>query len=123
MNQKNLFRFLAIMGVLFSIGTYFLGHQVAQETFPGLNEEGKVAVAMNQQLFAVVYLIVSLALWASRENPRALWAFSIGFLLFGINSLKHLLIDGINIPVWAAPLQLVIAGLIGYLASKEKGGM
>ncbi len=115
MTQKNLFTFLAFLGILFSVGTYFLGDQVALETFPGLSDQGKIAVAYNQELFAVVYLMVSLALYSTREYPNALGAFSLGFLLFGLNSLKHLLIDGINIPIWAAPLQLLISAMIGYL--------
>ncbi len=120
MTQKNVFTFLAIMGILFSVGTYFLGNQVALETFPGLSDQGKIAVAHNQELFAVVYLIVSLALYSTREYSNALGAFALGFLIFGLNSVKHLLIDGINIPIWAAPLQLLVAAVIGYLWWKNK---
>lgn len=115
MNQKNVFTVLAILGIGFSGITYFMGAQIGKNSFPELSELGQFAVGVNQELIAMINLIVVFAMFASRDNPKVLWAFTLGFFLLGLNSLKHLVIDGVNVPLIGIALQWAITLVIGYL--------
>jgi threonine/homoserine efflux transporter RhtA len=115
MNQKNVFTVLAILGIGFSLFSYFMGAQIGKNSFPELSELGMFAVGINQELVAMVNLIVVLAMFASRDNPKVLWAFTLGFFLLGLNTLKHMVIDGVNVPIMGVVIQWGITLVIGYL--------
>jgi hypothetical protein len=115
MNQKNVFTVLAILGVGFSAFSYFMGPQIGKNSFPELSELGMFAVGINQELVAMVNIIVVLVMFASRDNPKVLWAFTLGFFLLGLNSLKHVVVDGVDVPIIGMILQWAITILIGYL--------
>lgn len=115
MNQKNVFTVLAVLGVGFSLFSYSMGAQIGKNSFPELNELGMFAVGINQELVAMVNIIVVLVMFASRDNPKVLWAFTLGFFLLGLNTLKHVVIDGVAVPVTGIVLQWAITAVIGYL--------
>lgn len=119
MNQKNVFTILSIVGIGFSAFSYFMGPQIGKDSFPELGELGMFAVGINQELVAMVNIIVVLVMFASRDNPKVLWAFTIGFFLLGLNTLKHMVIDGVDVPVIGVVLQWGITAVIGYLWFKH----
>lgn len=120
MNQKNVFTVLAILGIGFSAFSYFMGSQIGKNSFPELSELGMFAVGINQELVAMVNLIVVLVMFASRDNPKVLWAFTLGFFLLGLNTLKHMVIDGVDVPIIGVVLQWGITAVIGYLWWKHR---
>lgn len=122
MNQKNVFTILAVLGVGFSFLAYIMGEQIGKNSFPELNEMGMLAVGINQELLAMVNLIVVFVMFASRENPKVLWAFTLGFFLLGLNSLKHLIIDDVNVPLFGIAMQWIITGLCAYLWVQHRKG-
>ena len=122
MNQKNIFTALAAIGLVWSIATYTMGDQIANDSFEGLDEKGVFAVSIANQLVSVINLIVVLALFATRNHSNVAWAFALGYLIMGIGSLKHLLIDDVNVPVIGIAAQFVFAAVCGYLWLKERQG-
>lgn len=122
MNQKTIFTVLAVFGLIWSISLYTMGEQIANDSFVGLDEKGIFAVSIANQLTAAVNLIVVLALFATRYHSNVAWAFALGFLIMGIGSLKHLLIDSINVPVIGIVFQFIFAAVCGYLWLKERQG-
>jgi hypothetical protein len=122
MNQKNIFTALAAFGLIWSISAYTMGDRIANDSFQGLDEKGVFAVSIANQLVAAVNLIVVLALFATRNHSNVAWAFSLGFLIMGIGSLKHLLMDGVNVPIIGIAAQFLFAAICGYLWLKERQG-
>lgn len=120
MNQKNVFTVLAAIGLLWSISTYTMGEQIANDSFQGLDEKGVFAVSVANQLVAAVNLIVVLALFATRNHSNVAWAFALGFVIMGIGSLKHLIIDDVNVPIIGIAAQFIFAAVCGYLWLKER---
>lgn len=121
MNQKNVFTVLAAIGLAWSVAAYNMGEQIAHDTFQGgLDEKGVFAISIANQLAAAINLIVVLALFATRNHSNVAWAFALGFAVMGIGSLKHLLMDGVNVPVVGIAAQFVFAGVCGYLWLKER---
>ncbi len=120
MNQKNIFTVLAAIGLIWSISAYTMGDRIANDSFGGLDEKGVFAVSIANQLVAAINLIVVLALFATRNHSNVAWAFALGFLIMGIGSLKHLLMDGVNVPVIGIAAQFVFAAVCGYLWLKER---
>lgn len=120
MNQKNVFTVLAAIGLLWSISTYTMGEQIANDVIQGLDEKGVFAVSIANQLVAAVNLIVVLALFATRNHSNVAWAFALGFVIMGIGSLKHLLMDGVNVPIIGIIAQFLFAAICGYLWLKER---
>lgn len=115
MNQKNVFTVIAIMGIGFSLFAYIMGPQIGKNSFPELNELGMFAVGINQELIAMVNLIVVLVMFATRDNPKVLWAFTLGFFLLGLNSLKHVVIDGVHVAIAGIVLQWAITAAVAYV--------
>jgi len=120
MNQKNIFPVIGAILVLQGIFFYFMGEKMALQTFPDLNDSGVYAVKNILQVLSMVSITVGLISFAARNTPQVLWAYTIGFSLFAINSLKHLLVDEINVPIPALVIQLAIALVSAYLWSQNK---
>jgi hypothetical protein len=115
MNQKNIFPVIGAILVLQGIGFYFFGDRMSLNVFPNLGEGGNYAVINLMQVIAMSLITLGLISFATRNSPQVLWAYTIGFGLFGLNSLKHLIIDKINVPMTAIIIQLGIALVCGYL--------
>jgi hypothetical protein len=122
MNQKNIFTVMAAIGLIWSIAAYTMGDQIADDSYGGLDEKGVFAVSIANQLVAAINLIVVLALFATRNHSNVAWAFALGFLIMGIGSLKHLLIDDVNVPIIGIAAQFAFAAVCGYLWLKERQG-
>jgi len=120
MSQKNIFTVIAAILVLQSIAAYFMGSQIAADVWQDLGERGNFALKINLQLVAVITAALSLITYASRSNPQVLWAYTAGFGLVGLNSLKHMFVDQVNVPIWALVIQLGIALVCGYLWTQNR---
>lgn len=120
MNQKNVFTILAVIGLIWSFAAYTMGDQIANDSFVGLDEKGVFAVAIANQLVAAVNIIVVLAMYATRNHSNVAWAFALGFLIMGIGSLKHLVIDGVHVPLIGIVFQFIFAAVCGYLWMQER---
>jgi hypothetical protein len=115
MSQKNIFTVIGIILVLQSIAFYLMGDKMSANVFPNLDEAGKNASTNLLQVISMMSLALGLISFAARNSPQVLWAFTLGFGLFGLNSLKHLFVDHINVPIPALVIQLGIALVCGYL--------
>jgi hypothetical protein len=115
MNQKNIFTVIGAILVLQGFAFYFMGDKMMADVFPNLDEAGNYATTNLAQVMAMMSITVGLISYAARNTSQVLWAFTIGFGLFGLNSLKHMFINHINVPIPALVIQLGIALVCGYL--------
>jgi hypothetical protein len=115
MNQKNIFTVIGAILVLQGIVFYFMGKQMLADAFPNLDDAGKFATANLSQVMAMMSIMVGLISFASRTTPQVLWAYTTGFCLLSILTLKHVFADHINVPVFAIVIQCAIALVCIYL--------
>jgi uncharacterized membrane protein YiaA len=115
MNQKNVFTVIGAILVLQGIFFYAMGDKMTLNIFPDLDDVGKHAATNLLQVISMLSILVGLISFAIRNSPQVLWAYTIGFGLFGLNSLKHMFVDHINVPVVAIVIQLGIALVCAYL--------
>lgn len=115
MNQKNVFTVIGAILVLQGIVFYLMGDKMSSSVFPNLDEAGKHASTNLMQVISIMSIALGLISFAARKSPQVLWAFTVGFGLFGLNSLKHLFVDHINVPIPALIIQIGIALVCGYL--------
>jgi len=120
MNQKNIFTVIGVILVLQGIAFYLMGDKMSSQTFPNLDEAGRSASINLLQVISMMSIAIGLISFAVRNSPQVLWAYTIGFSLFGLNSLKHLLVNHINVPVVALVIQLGIALVCAYLWTQNK---
>ncbi len=115
MNQKNIFTFIGAILVLQGIIFYLIADKMALFAFPTLIDVGQDAAADLVQVISMMFITIGLISFAARNTPHVLWAYTLGFSLIGLNSLKHLFIDHVNVPIPAIVIQLGIALVCGYL--------
>jgi hypothetical protein len=115
MNQKNIFTVIGVILVLQAVAFYFMGDKLTSNTFPDLDTAGRNATINLLQVISMMSILVGLISFATRNSAQVLWAFTIGFGLFGLNSLKHLIVNHINVPIVALVIQIGIALVCGYL--------
>jgi hypothetical protein len=120
MNQKNIFKVIGVILVLQGIAFYAMGDKMSAQTFPNLDEAGRSASINLLQVISMMSILVGLISFAVRNSPQVLWAFTIGFALFALNSLKHVFINHINVPVIALVIQIGIALVCAYLWFQNK---
>ena len=115
MNQKNIFTVIGAILLLQGIGMYAMGHKMMADTFPNLEANGQYAAINLAQVLAMFSILVGLISFAAKNVPAVLWAYTLGFALLGLNTLKHIFIDHINVPLFAPVIQLGIALVCCYL--------
>lgn len=120
MNQKNVFTVIGAILLLQGILFYLMGDKMAITTFPNLDDVGKEAAKNLLQVISMMSIAIGLISFGARNTPQVLWAYTIGFGLFGLNSLKHMFINHINVPIPAIIIQLGIALVCGYLWMQNK---
>jgi small-conductance mechanosensitive channel len=87
---------------------------------PNLDEIGKNAANTFLQVMSAMFILIGLITYAARNSPGMVWAYALGFTLFSINTLKHMFIDGINVPITALILQGGIALICIYLWFQQR---
>ncbi len=115
MNQKNMFTAFAAILVLQGIFFYLMGGTIVSDAFTNLDESGKFAATNLMQVLSALSIALGLISYAVRNTPEVLWAYTIGFGLLCIVSLKHLLADNINVPIPALIIQIGIVLISAYL--------
>jgi len=115
MSQKNIFSVIGAILVLQGLAFYLMATDVVTSAFPNLDEAGKAAPVILMQVMAVMSVALGLIAFASRNATGVAWAYCIGFALFSIVSLKHLLVDNINVPIPAVIIQIGIVLACAYL--------
>lgn len=115
MNQKNIFTAIAIVLFLQGIAFYAMGDKIIASSFPSLDEKGIYAGVTLLQVISAISIIVGLITYANRGTANVVWAFLIGFALLSALTLKHLLVDHINVPTAAVIIQLGIVLACAYL--------
>ena len=101
--------------MLQGIAFFFMGDKIALDSFPTLDETGKHATTTLLTVMGTLSILLGLITYAARETPDVLWAYCIGTVLLTANTLKHLLIDHINVPTFAWVLQVLITVACIYL--------
>jgi hypothetical protein len=120
MNQKNIFTVIGVVLVLQGFAFYVVGDKMGASVFPNLDEASKYATTNLFQVISMLSIAIGLISFASRNSPEVVWGFTIGFGLFGLNSLKHMFVNHINVPIPAIVIQLGIALVCGYLWMQDK---
>lgn len=115
MNQKNIFTAIAAILLLQGIIFYTMSGKVVSDVYPNLDPAGAGATTTVMKVVAMLSIALGLISYAARNSPQVLWAYTVGFGLFGLNTLKDLFIDKINVPIPAVIIQLGIALVCGYL--------
>ncbi len=120
MNQKNIFTAIAVILILQGLGFFFMGSQIAVDAFPNVDASGQGAVKIMLEVISALSIAVGLLAYASRTNAGVVWAFTIGFAVLLCVTLKHLLVDDVNVPIPALAIQVLIVLLCGYLWMVQK---
>jgi hypothetical protein len=115
MNQKTIFAVIAVVLLIQGVAFYWMGDKMAVDTFPNIDETGKVAAVKLLQVISMLSIAVGLITYAARNSPQVLGAYALGFGLFSLNSLKHYFVDHINVPIAALVIQIAIALVCAYL--------
>jgi ABC-type Na+ efflux pump permease subunit len=115
MNQINIFTAISAVLILQGIFFYLMGSTIVSDAFTNLDEAGKFAASNLMQVLSALSIIVGLITYTVRDNAEVLWAYAIGFSLLCVVSLKHLLMDHINVPIPALVIQICIVLLSAYL--------
>ena len=115
MNQKNIFTAIAAILLLQGIIFYTMGGKVVADVYPTLDPTGASATTTVMKVVAMMGIALGLISYAARNSAEVLWAYTLGFGLFGLNTLKDLFIDKINVPIPAVLIQLGVALVCGYL--------
>ncbi len=120
MNQKNIFMVIGVILLLQGVFFYTMADNVVTGAFPTIDAAGKTSAIPLMQVMSVLSILVGLISIASRNNASVLWAYTLGFGLFVVLSLKHMLMDHINVPIPALAIQIVIVLACVYLWMQNK---
>ncbi len=120
MNQKNIFTAIAAILVLQGIGFFLMGDQMITNTFPDVTEPGHTALLRLLQVPSALSILLGLVTYANRGTANVVWAFTLGTAILLSVTLKHMLIDHVNVPIPAVTIQVLILLACGYLWSQEK---
>jgi hypothetical protein len=120
MKQKTIFTVIGAILVLQGILFFVMGNKMSSDIFPNLDEAGRTATVKLMQVMAMLSIIVGLISFAASNTPQVLWAYTLGFALLSLLTLKHMLMDHINVPIFAIIIQIGITLLCGYLWMQNK---
>lgn len=120
MNQKNIFTAIAAILVLQGIAFFLMGDQMITGTYPDVAEPGHTALMQLLQVPSALSILVGLIAYANRATPNVTWAYTLGFGVLLCVTLKHMLMDHVNVPLPAVIIQALIFLVCGYLWSQEK---
>jgi hypothetical protein len=83
-------------------------------------EPGHTALALLFELPAALCIAIGLITYANRTTPNVSWAFTVGSGAVLFVTLKHLLIDNIQVPIPAIAIQTLVALAFAYSWSLQK---
>lgn len=120
MNQKNIFTVISAVLILQGLGFYFMGNQIAVDAFPGIDAAGHGAVKIMLEVMAGLSIGFGILAYATRTTANAVWAYTVGTAILLCITLKHLLVDHVNVPIPAVAIQVLIVLACGYLWMGQK---
>jgi len=115
MNQKNIFSGISIVLILQGISFFVMGDQMVTDTFPGVDANGHTALIRLVEVMAALSILTGIITWANRTSANVAWAFTLGSLVLLCVTMKHLLMDHINVPTFAWVIQVLITLSCAYL--------
>lgn len=124
MNQKNIFTGISVLLLLQGIGFFFMKDQLMTSTFPAVEGAGHEALTRLLEVMSALSILIGIVAWTARNSPDTVAGFAIGFLVLILVTLKHVLIDTINVPIFAIVIQVLIFLSCAYLwmqGDKEEG--
>ena len=120
MNQKNIFSIISVVLILQGIVFYIMGAQMVKDTFPNVDETGQHALRLLLEVPSALSILLGLITYANRTHPSVLWAFTIGTAVLLCVTMKHMLVDHVNVPIPAVVIQGMILLSCAYLWSQNK---
>ena len=120
MNQKNLFTIISAILILQGLAFFLMGDQLMTSAFPNADEAGHHSLKLLFEVVAAFSLLLGLVTYAARTTPSVVWAFTIGTLILLAVTLKHFFVDGINVPIPAIIIQVLMLLAFAYLWSQQK---
>ena len=120
MNQKNLFTIISAVLVLQGLAFYFLGDQLMASAFPNSDEAARHSLKLLFEVVSAFSILLGLVTYAARTTPSVVWAYTIGTLILLSVTLKHYFVDGINVPMPAMIIQVLMLLAFAYLWSQQK---
>jgi hypothetical protein len=115
MNQKNIFNIIGVVLLIQGIMFFTMKDKTVTDAFPYVEYNGHYAAGKLMEVMAVLSVLVGFITFGARNTPQVLWGYSLGFTLLTVLSLKHLLRDQINVPIYAIVIQVVITLACCYL--------
>ena len=119
MNQKNIFIGIAVVLILQGIVFIFMGNPIIADSFPNVDATGQHALKLLLEVMGALSISIGVIAYATRTTPGVIPAFTVGTIVVLIVTLKHLFADGVNVPIPAVIIQVLIVLLCGYLWSKQ----
>ena len=120
MKQKNVFTVIGAVLVLQGILFLVMRRKMSLDTFPDLAEAGRIATVKLLEVVAMLSILLGLISYAARNTSQVLWAYTTGSALLSILTLKHMIMDHINVPIFAPIIQIAITLVCGYLWIQNK---
>ena len=119
MNQKNLFSVIAALLLIQGVAFFIMNAQLMASAFPAIDATGQQALGKLLEVMAALSVLLGLVTYATRTTPNVSWAFTIGSLVLLAVTLKHKFMDGINVPVPAMIIQVLMVLAFAYVWSQE----
>jgi|SRR5687767_1385329 len=120
MNQKNLYSVIAALLLIQGIAFFIMNAQLMASAFPDIDDTGRLALGRLLEVMAALSVLLGLVTYATRTTPNLNWAFTIGSLLLLAVTFKHKFMDGINVPIPAMIIQILMVVAFGYLWAQEQ---
>jgi hypothetical protein len=115
MNQKNIFSAISVVLILQGIIFFAMQNKLVTDAFPGLDAACYGPLANIIEVMSALSILVGLIAWACRSIGGVVWAFTLGSLILLCVTLKHMFVDGIQVPIFAVAIQALIVLSCGYL--------
>ena len=123
MNQKNIFTAIAAVLVLQGLGFYVMGGKIASDAFPNVDAAGQGAVTILLQVMAALSIGFGIIAYATRTYAGVVGPWTVAAAILLLVTLKHLLVDNVNVPIPALLIQVLIVLASGYLWMSQKRGV
>lgn len=115
MNQKNMFTAFSAILVLQGVFFYLMKDKVVNDAFINLDETGKNAAMILMDVLSALFIAIGLISYAMRNTQEILGAYTAGFTVLVLITLKHYFVDHINVPIPAMIIQFIIVLISAYL--------
>ena len=115
MNQKNIYSTFGAILILQGLAFFMMKAQLVAGAFSTIDATGQQALSQLFEVVAAFSILIGLVAFASRTTPNVSWAFTLGTLILLAVTLKHKFMDGINVPVPAILIQVLMLIAFAYV--------